>query len=294
MNTESDELIIPVYLNQRIVFDLIAMLQDGMSTVTRVSSSEESKSVDNQRYGTSFGLGQALSSLLKIDVSGDRSKVKEGTAGMQRSEERVHSPSSLFQKLRATLKSKSKLKVADGNYIPDPGDLVEFSASLRRNPIIQAMETFMGVMDMASLFGTQQKGGKRPVPDDSKRVRGQMEKFTESLRDGKTADIISDPLGWKYRAVITVEEEYLNDPTMSDLIDGQFKVVGKVIRVIHDTNGSVSLLRKVTIGAMNKQMLEEAFSHLSSEEISEAIAIPKIELEIQGPVVQIIPVAIFA
>ena len=69
MNTESDELIIPVYLNQRIVFDLIAMLQDGMSTVTRVSSSEESKSVDNQRYGTSFGLGQALSSLLKFQRS---------------------------------------------------------------------------------------------------------------------------------------------------------------------------------------------------------------------------------
>jgi hypothetical protein len=121
-----------------------------------------------------------------------------------------------------------------------------------------------------------------------------MEKFRDSLKDGKTADIISEPLGWKYRAVITVEEEYLNDPTMSDLIDGQFQVVGKIIRVIHDSTASISLLRKASIGVMNKQTLEESFSHLSSGAISETISIPKIEIEIRGPVVQIIPIAIFA
>ena len=30
------DLIIPVYLNQRVVFDLVAMLQDGIATVTKV------------------------------------------------------------------------------------------------------------------------------------------------------------------------------------------------------------------------------------------------------------------
>ena len=34
------ELIIPVYLNQRIVFDMIAMLQGGIATVTRICSAE--------------------------------------------------------------------------------------------------------------------------------------------------------------------------------------------------------------------------------------------------------------
>ena len=40
-------MIIPAYLNQRIVFDLIAMLQDGLSTVTRITS------IDNRDRCTS-------------------------------------------------------------------------------------------------------------------------------------------------------------------------------------------------------------------------------------------------
>ena len=34
------DLIIPVYLNQRFVFDLVAMLQDGIATVTKVVKTE--------------------------------------------------------------------------------------------------------------------------------------------------------------------------------------------------------------------------------------------------------------
>jgi hypothetical protein len=34
------DLIVPVYINQRIVFDLVATLRDGISTVTRITESE--------------------------------------------------------------------------------------------------------------------------------------------------------------------------------------------------------------------------------------------------------------
>jgi len=34
---ESDDLIIPVYLNQRVVFDLVAVLQNGIASVTQIS-----------------------------------------------------------------------------------------------------------------------------------------------------------------------------------------------------------------------------------------------------------------
>ena len=42
MHNIENELIIPVYLNQRIVFDMIAMLQGGIATVTRITSTESS------------------------------------------------------------------------------------------------------------------------------------------------------------------------------------------------------------------------------------------------------------
>jgi hypothetical protein len=38
---KEDDLIIPVYLNQRIVFDLVAMLQGGIAAVTQVSQTQK-------------------------------------------------------------------------------------------------------------------------------------------------------------------------------------------------------------------------------------------------------------
>lgn len=291
---EADDLIIAVYLNQRVVFDLIAMLQDGMSTVTRISSSESNKGSDTQRYGAAFGLSQALSSLLKIDVSGERAKTREGTSGIEKSEERVHTPSSLFQKLRSTLKAKNKIVLVDAKYKPQAGDIVEFSASLKRNPLVQVMDTFSQIFDMALAFSDQpQKSSKKSPLNDFAKLKSQIKSFSEMLKAGDTIDLVSDGLACGHKAVVTLDEEYLNDPTMADLVDGQFKVVGKVIRAISDPSGSVNLLRKGAVGAMNKQMLEAAFEHLTTD-VSASFDLPKIEWEIQGPVIQVVPIAIFA
>jgi hypothetical protein len=291
---QNDELIVTVYLNQRIVFDLLAMLQDGMSTVTRVSSSEESKEADNQRYGAGFGLSQAFSSLLKIDISGERTKAKEGTSGIQRSEERIHTPSSLFHKLLTILREKDKIINVDDKYDPHPGDIVQFSASLRRNPIVQVMDTFSGLFDLAVAFEDQpQKHQHKKQSNEITKLKTQIDKFLEKLKAGGTIDVISNELECGYEAVVTLEEEFLNDPTMADLVDGQFEVVGKVIRVISDSEDALSLLRKGPVGAFSKSALAEVFEKFSA--ISAAgFDIPDIDWEIKGPAIQIIPIAIFA
>lgn len=301
---ESSELIIPVYLNQRVVFDLIAMLRGGISTVTRISSSEENKEVDNRRYGSAFGLSQAFSSLLKIDVSGDRLKASEEKAGTQKSEERVHTPASLFQQLRSTLKTEKKIIVIDSTYVPSSGQIIEFSASLRRNPMIQTMNIFTELVDMAVAFGDEEKAdssknsgknrNRRDSPNNSEKGRKRVQKILELLKTGDTIDILSDNLDCGYKAVITLEEEYLNDPTMADLVDGQFKVVGKITRAISDSEDSVSLLRKAAIGVMSNEVLSEEFSRWSSLAASIKVKIPRIEWEVQGPAIQVIPIAIFA
>jgi len=290
------DLIIPVYLNQRIVFDLIAMLQNGISTITRVSSIESTAQEDARRYGAAFGLSQALSSLLRIDVSGGMDKKTTGSKGVHQNEERVHTPSSLLQKLREILKEENKIKLVDKEYKPESGDIVEFRAFLRRNPLIQTMDMFVGLMDMAIVFSGQpkHKAEKRAKPDDNRKIKNQMEKFLETLKAGNTVDIISDILESGHRAVITLEEEYLNDPTMADLVDGQFKVMGKIIRVVPDENNSISLVRKTALSAMSQAFLTEGLSHLSSLSEEQGFSLPQMEWEIKGPVIQVLPVAIFA
>ncbi len=289
-------LLIPVYLNQRIVFDLIAMLQDGISTVTRVASTEMARGEDQKRYGAAFGLSQALASLLRIELSGEATRAAETGSEIQRNEERVHTPASLFQKLRSVLIEKRLLRTVDSEFRPSPGDIVEFATSLKRNPLVQVMDTLIGLMDVAVTF---EERGKKPVgkpnqSGDYKRLKQQIQGFSDAIKTGGTIDVMSDVLECGFRAVITLEEEYLNNPTMADLVEGSFRVVGKVIRVIPEGGGSLSLLRKAAVSAMSKETLQPVFSQLSSSLQAGGLQVPQIELEIPSPVIQIIPVAIFA
>jgi len=103
MLTETHNPLVPVYLNQRIVFDLIAMLQDGIATVTKVFERTRSESSASNHLDGSFGLNKAFSSLLSINLSGKRGRAKTDETDATRDAERVHTPASLFFKLRELL-----------------------------------------------------------------------------------------------------------------------------------------------------------------------------------------------
>ena len=152
-----------------------------------------------------------------------------------------------------------------------------------------------GLFEMFVVFNeTPQKSGHKNRPTEMTKVKAQIDFFSEMLKAGDTVDIVSDELESGHKAVITLDTEYLNDPSMADLVDGHFKVVGKVIRVINGSDGSVNLLRKGAVGALNKELLETAFTQFSLAAITANVDIPPIELEIHGPVIQVIPIAIFA
>jgi len=294
-----NELIIPVYLNQRIVFDMIAMLQGGIAKVTRVTSIESSSASDKQQFGATFGLNKALSSLLRIDVSGNTEKRNDDSLGTQTNEEKVHTPASMFQMLRRSLATDNKLSFIDDQYKPEIRQIVEFTAPLRKNPIIQTMDTLVGLVNMAILFSQappqqQHKGQKSQTPDTNKAIKTQMEQFLESLKAGDTVDIISDTLTCGYRAVITLEREFLNDPTMSDLVDGHYNVLGKIIRVINDDKDSINLIRKTALSVMPENILNDALAGLSELSKTPGFKIPSMELVAKGPVLQVLPIAIFS
>src|SRR4051812_45831644 len=101
--------IIPVYLNQRMVFDLLAMLQDGLSQVARVTTTETDKDALTRGVDATFGVSNAFASLLKIDLSARRSTARETGEERSRSEERVHTPASLLFKLRKMLSERKQL-----------------------------------------------------------------------------------------------------------------------------------------------------------------------------------------
>lgn len=293
----SSELVVPVYLNQRIVFDLLAMLQGGISTVTQVSSTSLAQVTDQRRYGTAFGLSEALAALLKVSLSGDRAQASEEQNHLAHAEERIHTPASLFFKLREMLAERGHLKSFEDEVHSRPGDIIAFPTVLTQNPLIRGLDTFVGMMEMASIFDDSQPKhgkGKKQQPTEAQMIIKKVAQFSAALKAGTTIDMVGTVGRSEYRAVVSLEQEFLSDPTMADLVDGQFTVMGKVVRTIDDSSESISLLRKSAISAMPSSALEEAVSHIDNFFQDSAIQVPPMNWDIQGPVIQVLPIAVYA
>jgi hypothetical protein len=288
------DLIIPVYLNQRVVFDLLAMLQDGITHLTKVTEVDGEKKTDSREVAATFGLGQALAGLLKVDLSARGAKSRDNTSENTREEERVHTPASLFFKLREMLSEAGSVASIGTDHDPRPGEIVEFGTNLRRNPLIEALDMMGGMVRLGSMFEDPPKsGGKKPSVTPNQVLSEQITKLREMLVGGSTVDIISDRLPSGFTAILTLEEAFLNDPTMADLVDGNFRVIGKVTRVIPDSNEAFSLIRKTAMSAFSKAKLQEAFSGFDTMTETEGYHIPKMVWEIPGPVFQVLPLGIF-
>lgn len=291
-----ERLIVPVYLNQKFVFDLLAMLQGGISTVTSVTEASKISRTDGEKVSAGFGLSEALSTLLKIDLSGTRDKSSGNEEANTTSQERVHTPASLFFQLRNALIEKGYLIDGTDEELPKAGDFVEFEGFLKRNPIVETIDSLAEMMDMADVFEQkpQPKKGKPNQISENQKIKQQMVRFSDALKAGSTIDLSSKSLKGGYTAVVTVETSFLNDPLMSDLVDGQFKIIGKVIRSVSDSSDSINLLRKTALSKMPSTLMLEALGHLSALGSEEGFSIPELKLEIEGPAIQILPIAIYA
>jgi hypothetical protein len=287
------DLIVPVYLNQRLVFDLVAMTQNGIATVTQVSNYQESSSTKSSAMSTSFGLSDAFATLLKIDLSGQKSTGSDDGTATSSSEERIHTPSSLFFSLRQALLEKGTVKNLGEDKIQS-GDFVEFEAALKRSPMIEGLDAMIQLLEMARLFTEPEplKKGQKPKQNELQKLGGQLTSLADGLKQGESRDLVATDLSNSYSAVLTVDEQYLSDPTMSDVVDGTFKVLGKVVRHLTDSTDSISLLRKTAL-AHAPDVLSKflaAFENLDSD----IFALPEMKTEIEGPALQILPIAIFS
>ena len=161
----AQDLVVPVYLNQRIVFDLVAMLQGGISRVTRVFEEHSRIKQVEGEVGATAGLNKALSSLFRIDFSSKLTGASGGGSTESRSEEKVHTPVSLFFTLRKLMQNEEIIKsdLSDGNV--SPGDFLEFSASLKRNPIIETMDSIQELMSLA--IAVTAPGKKSPTKGEA-------------------------------------------------------------------------------------------------------------------------------
>jgi len=168
---DAANLVIPVYLNQRIVFDLVAVLEGGIASVTQVSQTQSQAAGETRQIGASFGISEAVSSLLRIDLTGKRDQKSSDEASTTTIQDRIHTPVSLFITLRSILREKNYLKTIASNTTLAPGDLVEFSTVLKRNPLVETLDSFIEMIDMCQVFSDKPQKGQGKQANEMLNIR---------------------------------------------------------------------------------------------------------------------------
>ena len=297
------QLAIPIYLNQRVVFDLLAIVEDGFSTLRMVHSTEVE--ADGKHYDASAQIGVSnVFAFLGIRMGAATSRDHTIQTQQHVSEERVFTPASLFSRLRDVLVNQELLhNIRKDTDIQDlqAGHFVEFSAVLRKNPLIDALE---GFTRLAEMVANLEDGGNRKdrnskkaksnktADSEIKVVITQAKNLLASLKQENTMDLLANLVESKIQAVVPVEDQYyFSDRTPASIMDGQFTVIGKVVQVVRRGEGSIDLLRGTSLGLVSKRIVQELIDGLSA---TEELRISPIHTEVEGPALQVIPIAIYA
>ncbi|SDZ15304.1 DUF6414 family protein [Tindallia californiensis] len=106
---KEEKLLITIYLNQKIVFDMLATLEDGFSQLSEITRSEKGVNGKETNVGSSIGVSNVFA-LLGINLNAGRKAMSSGENAETRLESKVHTPSSLFIKLYERLDDLKKNK----------------------------------------------------------------------------------------------------------------------------------------------------------------------------------------
>ena len=291
-----NQLMIPVYINEKIVLVMLAIIEDGFSTVSQVSYSDHKENSNAQKIEAEVSTSASiLSKLLKIDLKGELSHSGNCGETENTTKEKVHTNVSLLSKFRAFLTDANILKSGFDISNMKIGDFIEVEGELQKNPLINCMDIFVDMLRMADIFAekpqlnakTQAKAQKQQQDETMKKIKS----FASELKHSGTVDfILSDSAG---TVVLSAQEQYLSNDNISEILGGHFKVLGKVIAICADKTESIDLLRKTTLSILPHDLLADMFLCLQNEDMKQ-YNLPELKTEISGPAVIVIPVAIYA
>ena len=100
---EKSRLILPVYLNENIVMDMLAIIEDGFSMVSEISSSSIAATSRNENTKASFSTSDLLGKLLKIELGAELNKNSGDENSINSKTEKIHTSTSLLSKFRSKL-----------------------------------------------------------------------------------------------------------------------------------------------------------------------------------------------
>ena len=283
---EKNKLTIPIYLNTKIVFDMLATIEDGFADVKNVQTSKNKNQVNDVE--TNIGTNN-LFAFLNIGVRGKH----KGTSnnGETIIEERTHTPVSLFQQLKEQLED-AKFINHDINNL-NIGDFVEVQGTLKNNPVIDMLSGFKEIITLANLFTDNKPKNNKNRKEDvftDKRLNKQIDGLIKGLQADGKKDIICE--ADKINIILPTDENYFLNNNMSEVTDGNYKILGKVIQICMEY-GEISLLRNTVFSKLQLDKMNEFQNLFSDPSLTQFVGEGGIKTVISAPVIMVIPIAIY-
>jgi hypothetical protein len=276
------------------------MMERGFSRLETVTRKRVEGHETGAGAGGEVGFGNVFG-LLSVKLGGSRTRQERAEGGEEVSSERVHTPNSLFARMRERLFEEGRVERLLAN--ASPGSFVEATMRLEKNPLLESLEALASILSIATIFqssspggGGKQQGRRRTQPrSEEEQMLGQMNDLVTQLNTGQVVDLIATPSAEsEANVILTLDMAYATDPSLSDLIDGEYSVLGKVTRSIPaGDEETINLLRKTSFGPLQASVLDQlkgAFEEIQDD----GIALPPLKTEIEPPVIQILPIAVFA
>ena len=302
------DLPVVLYLDQQRAFDLLATLEGGFSSLRTIET--QTSAISSSETGMAGTAGLNVSPFVEAKFGRLRANSEQSAkAGLVR-EEMAHTPASLFARCRSLIAAKGLLNDLVGAPELDPnavriGEFVEFEAALRRPPFTARLAALSDILPLATAFDepavAQQTSSRRPKKrssgaqphNENAQMRSQIDLMRTSLESPGSQDLLADLSA--SAVVLTVVPQCFIDPSMNDVLHGTFRVFGKVTRVVPEGK-HISLLRKTSFSQMPPGNVEELIRALDEAMASMeggAVATGS-SILVDGPTLQVLPIAIFA
>jgi hypothetical protein len=320
----SRDLIIPIYVDTNALLDLLASIEGGFSVVEKVSTQETSArntSLEaNTSAGTEFGIPNVLSLLkLNLGFTGHASRASEQR--QEQETERYHTYGSLFYRLREYLEDQRLIKrmnpddeswnaiqVADfielrGVFAPNPlTDALKFIE--RMIPLIELAKSLPGSSADSPVLGptiNKRQGRKKhqstitsisPENQQLTQLRSFLRELLQGLENEQVRSfIVSSTDRDSLEAVVVLSLDYLRDKTMTEIYQKEFFLLGKVVRKVEPEEGQpISLLTGTVLGSLGDSIVHKIVDALRS---MPDMNLPDIRTEIDGPALEIVPIAVY-
>jgi hypothetical protein len=305
----ADELVIAVYLDTNVLLDLLATVEDGFSLVERVTSGQTRADASERSGSAEFGAPGVLN-FFKLGFSGRLGKSTNMGTSDTTEADITHTYGSLLHRLRRYLLDEGLVRTPGSGV--EAGTFVEFTGVVRPNPFtssfrqLQRMLSFVTVAAEMAVKATPPqpsakpgRGGQPPRranPElaQAKAISDFIEQLTSDVEREGTSTVLVESQSSEYRAVVTLYEDFLRDRSMAELLNREFRVLGKTARVLPEGSPeSVDLIALSGIAGLPPELLGQLTGVMREISASGAAQLADPVTEIKPPVVEIVPIAIY-